>query len=130
MENTQNNKFINILAILVIGLGVGYFFGNNSTYPQANMHMMRGGEMMDNSRMGMGTAMENMMSGLNGLSGDAFDKAFLTEMIMHHEGAVVMAEAALKDAKHQEIKDLASAIITAQNQEISQMKGWLSGWYK
>jgi uncharacterized protein (DUF305 family) len=41
-----------------------------------------------------------------------------------------MANAALKNAKHQEIKDLANAIISAQTKEINQMKEWQTNWYK
>jgi uncharacterized protein (DUF305 family) len=48
---------------------------------------------------------------------------------MHHQGAVQMAQAALQNAKHQEIKDLAQNIITAQNKEIAEMKQWQQQWY-
>lgn len=83
---------------------------------------MPDGSMMHNE-------MSNMMSGLTGKSGDDFDKAFLTEMIVHHEGAVDMANAALQNAKHAEIKTMAQAIISAQTSEIAQMKAWLKAWY-
>lgn len=73
--------------------------------------------------------MTGMVSGLSGKTGDVFDKTFIDEMITHHEGAVVMAEAALKNAKHQEIKDMADAIISTQTKEINQMKAWRSSWY-
>ncbi len=88
---------------------------------------MADGSVMQNG--GMGGAMDNMMEGLQGKTGDAFDQAFLSEMIMHHEGAVQMAEAALQYAKHQEIKDMAKAIISAQTIEIEQMKVWGKSWY-
>jgi uncharacterized protein (DUF305 family) len=71
-----------------------------------------------------------MCNGLNNKTGDVFDKAFLSEMIAHHQGAIDMANAALKNAKHQEIKDLANAIISAQTKEINQMKEWQVTWYK
>lgn len=77
----------------------------------------------------MHAEMEGMMQGLSGKTGDAFDQAFLQEMIVHHEGALQMAEAALQNAKHQEIKDLASSIIAAQQSEIAQMRTWLMSWY-
>lgn len=73
--------------------------------------------------------MNSMMAELNGKTGDDFDKAFLKEMIVHHQGAVMMAESALKNAKHQEIKTLANAIISSQNKEISDMQNWLKNWY-
>ena len=78
---------------------------------------------------GMAGMMKGMMMGLEGKTGDEFDKAFLSEMIMHHEGAVEMAQAALANAKHQEIKDLAKNIISAQNKEIADMQKWSTDWY-
>lgn len=116
------------LIALIIGAGGGYVMAGSNA-PGADEHMMGNGMMMHNDSMGMGGAMDDMMSGLEGKTGDAFDKAFLSEMIMHHEGAVEMAEAALKDAKHQEIKDMANAIISAQTTEIQQMKEWHRSWY-
>lgn len=74
-------------------------------------------------------AMQGMTMGLEGKTGDAFDKAFLSEMIVHHEGAVAMAKAAQMHAAHQEIKDLAEAIIAAQTTEIEQMRQWQTQWY-
>ena len=91
-------------------------------------HQMPDGSMMSNN-MSMSDMMASMNAELEGKTGDEFDKAFLTEMIMHHEGAVDMAEAALEDAKHQEIKTMANAIISAQTSEIAQMKAWLKAWY-
>ncbi len=92
--------------------------------------MMADGTMMHGSmHSGMQGEMDAMMAGLVGKTGDDFDKAFLSEMIMHHEGAVDMAEAALQSAKHEEIKNMARAIIAAQTSEINQMKGWQQTWY-
>lgn len=86
-------------------------------------------KMMDNGMMGMHGAMGAMMSGLDGKTEDAFDRAFLAEMIVHHEGAVQMAEVAKLNAKHSEIKAMADAIISAQTTEIEQMKAWQKNWY-
>lgn len=77
----------------------------------------------------MHDAMHAMNAGLEGKTGDAFDQAFLSEMIVHHEGAVAMAEAALEHASHKELKNMAEAIISAQTNEIAQMKEWLKNWY-
>lgn len=84
---------------------------------------------MNHGPSGMQAEMDGMMQALDGKTADAFDQAFLDEMIVHHKGAVAMAEAALKNAKHQEIKDLAQAIISAQNSEIQKMQDWRKTWY-
>ena len=116
------------LVALLVGFGGGYAFVGNKSFDR-DEHMMEGGMMMHNNSMGMSGAMDEMMEGLSGNTGDDFDKAFLSEMIMHHEGAVDMAEAALENAKHAEIKIMADAIIKAQTTEIKQMQDWQRSWY-
>ena len=59
---------------------------------------------------------------------DSFDRAFIDMMISHHQSAIMMAQAALQHAQHQELKDLAHDIIDAQQREIDQMKGWRAAW--
>lgn len=76
---------------------------------------------------GMGMSMGDMM-----ISSDEsipFDQRFLTAMISHHQGAIEMAQMAQQMAERQEIKDLAAAIITAQQAEIKQMQEWLQAWF-
>jgi uncharacterized protein (DUF305 family) len=65
---------------------------------------------------------------LQGKTGDVFDEAFIRMMIPHHQGAIDMARLAQKNAKHQEIKDMADDIISAQQSEIDLMKQWLEAW--
>ena len=110
----------------------GEFAGDMKGGHQMGSHMMPNGEMMSNGTesMSMADMMQSMNAELQGKTGDAFDQAFLSEMIIHHEGAVEMARLALTNAKHQEIKDLAKAIIAAQNKEIADMKGWMKAWYQ
>ncbi len=124
----KNQHIIIALLILIIGFGAGYIARGSQT-PEAGRHMMSNGSMMDDNGMGMGHAMDDMMEGLQGKTGDEFDQAFLSEMIMHHQGALSMAEAALKSANHQEIKTMAQAIISAQKAEIVQMQTWNKSWY-
>ena len=119
MENTKIKNIAFAAGGIIIGLIISfYFYDNKNTTVHQSMN-----------EGGMHDTMTGMVSGLSGKTGDAFDKAFIDEMITHHEGAVVMAEAALKNAKHQEIKDMADAIISAQTKEINQMKVWRSSWY-
>lgn len=108
---------------IVVGAGGAVAFSGKSEMKMSNSgHMMHGAS-------GMQAEMDGMMQSLNGKTGDAFDQAFLKEMIVHHQGAVAMAEAALTNAKHQEIKDLAQEIISAQNSEIQKMQDWSKTWY-
>ncbi|MDQ3935911.1 MAG: DUF305 domain-containing protein [Actinomycetota bacterium] len=55
---------------------------------------------------------------------DPFDKAFVDEMIPHHEGAVRMAEAVLPKTEDAELKKLAQAIIATQKREIERMNAF------
>jgi len=58
-----------------------------------------------------------------------FDAQFIDGMIVHHEGAVVMAQEALTRSEQPELRALAEAIITAQGPEIEQMQAWRGEWY-
>lgn len=131
MEN-KNNVLVFSVVFLAIGIFVGWLICNNKTVTvsqTAGMHQMADGTMMGNVPMDMGSMMGGMMAGLQSKTGDDFDKAFISEMIIHHQGAIDMANEALRNAKHQEIKDLATAIISAQTKEINQMKAWNKTWY-
>ncbi len=120
------------LVAFIIGAGGVYALSGCKT-PGPGQHMMGDGEMMhdhDHAMNGnMDGAMNGMMYELSGKSGDEFDQAFLSEMIKHHEGAVEMANAALQNAAHDEIKVMAEAIIEAQTNEVAQMRDWQMSWY-
>ena len=99
------------------------------------MHRMPNGDMMmnDGSMVGahdMKGMMDGMQKSLEGKTGDAFDQAFLKEMIVHHEGAVVMAKQVLATSKRPELIKLANDIITAQTGEIKTMGDWQKAWFK
>ncbi|MGI5156596.1 DUF305 domain-containing protein [Microbispora sp. CA-102843] len=75
-------------------------------------------------------AMPGMMSAedmrrLEGLSGRAFDRAFLTMMIRHHEGAVAMARDELRAGVYEPARRMAASIVSSQSAEIREMKGLL-----
>ncbi len=59
----------------------------------------------------------------SGAAGNGTDRAFVAEMVPHHESAVEMAKVARSRGQHPEVKKLADAIITAQNAEIKTMNG-------
>ncbi len=79
---------------------------------------------------GMSHTMDGMTAELAGLSGDKLDKAFLELMIVHHEGAIVMAEQVLAETKRPELQEMAKTIIAAQQREIEMMGSWLDAWFK
>ncbi len=58
-----------------------------------------------------------------------FDRAFIDAMIPHHESAIEMAGVALDESENPEIREIAGAIVEAQETEIAQMRGWRQEWY-
>lgn len=82
--------------------------------------------------MGHGSEMGHMM----GMEGDVqllaqtedFDTEFLSQMIVHHEMAVMMATMLAAGTQREEMKNLARNIIDSQTEEIVQMRLWLSEW--
>ncbi|HEY2206891.1 MAG TPA: DUF305 domain-containing protein [Pseudonocardia sp.] len=94
---------------------------------------MQGGGMdsggMDSGGMEHG-GMSGMMSGdelrrLGQANGAAFDAMFLRMMIGHHDGAVAMATAELRDGTNPEARALAQRVIDAQQREIAEMRSML-----
>ena len=117
----------------VIGLLSGIlltvvYFGLNNNSHMMGMGMMGGGSQMMRDEDHMEEMMENMVGGLNHKTGEEFDKEFLSEMIVHHQGAIDMANLAIKSATHKEIIDLSKKIIDAQTAEIETMKTWQKDW--
>ena len=75
------------------------------------------------------TGMRNMDHGPGGeasgmllQNGKYSDKLFIDAMVPHHQGAVEMAEVALDNAEHEEIKQLSENIVAAQKAEIEELK--------
>lgn len=75
-----------------------------------------------------GMSLGQMTDSLRGKRGDDFDKAFITDMIEHHQGAIEMAKLAENNARHDEIKKLSQEIISAQEAEVAQMRQWHAAW--
>lgn len=116
---------------LVIGSVIAVFTAtaavNNNNQSLMQMMGMHTGSSSENTDHGSMT-MDQMSESLKGKTGDEFDKAFISEMIVHHQGAIDMAKFAKENAKHDEIKTLAEAILSAQSQEIDKMQTWQTEW--
>jgi uncharacterized protein (DUF305 family) len=106
------------MATLIIGAISGYAID----LPPERTHVMPDGSAMSNE-------MGDMLAGLEGKSGDALDRAFLEEMIVHHEGAVAMAKVLLASTQRPELLELGNDIVSAQTREIGMMRGWLREWF-
>lgn len=114
-------------GVIITGFGAAYAVNNNNQGMMNMMGMnssMNSQGMMDDSDMSMG----DMASSLKNKTGDDFDKAFMSGMIAHHQGAIDMANLAEQNAKHDEIKELSKNIVSSQTKEIDEMKSWQTKW--
>jgi uncharacterized protein (DUF305 family) len=75
-----------------------------------------------------GMSMKMDMSGLEKLQGKAFDRAFLSMMVPHHQMAVDMARAVLPVGKDATVKTWANRVIKDQAREITQMNTLLKSY--
>ena len=91
-------------------------FGTSNVPMEMSPEQMRGmGMMMDPQRLS---------------KREPFDEAFIDAMIPHHRSAIQMAQVASKKSEIPEIQELAGNIVSAQKQEIEQMKQWRKEWYR
>jgi uncharacterized protein (DUF305 family) len=71
-----------------------------------------------------GMLTDDQLQQLADASGPEFDRLFAEYMILHHEGAIDMAEDVV-DSKDPRVAALAAAIIKTQAEEIAQMQAFL-----
>jgi uncharacterized protein (DUF305 family) len=107
------------------------WYGSDQTPPMSEMPMVpgmtgqgHGGGHSAGGTMDMAADVERLRQ-----AGEPFDRAFIDEMIPHHESAIDAAKAAETHAQKPEIKDLATAIIAEQQREIEQMRAWRRAWF-
>lgn len=98
----------NIIAYL-IGLVILVSCANASVNPPAPTEMDHGGPSMD--------------------APVTSDLTYIDGMIVHHQGAINMAREALAQAESDNVKQLATQIINAQEAEVMQLNVWRESWY-
>ena len=116
-----------LVGVVLTGFVAGQSVNNNNSgmMRMMGMHTSTNSQgMMDDDDMSMG----EMTTMLKNKTGDDFDKAFIEQMIIHHQGAIDMAKLAEANAKHDEIKNLAKDILSAQSKEIDEMQTWQTNW--
>jgi uncharacterized protein (DUF305 family) len=128
----KESILVGIIGLLV-GVGIAWAtatlaVNNNNTGMMRMMGMHADSSSSDGMMHDDDMSMSQMMGNLQGKTGDDFDKTFIAEMIVHHQGAIDMANLAKTNAKHDEIKKMADDIVTAQTKEINQMKMWQNDW--
>ncbi|MES2862339.1 MAG: DUF305 domain-containing protein [Pseudomonadota bacterium] len=57
-------------------------------------------------------------------SGETVDQAYVAKMVAHHQGAIAMAQVALKESREPEIRRMAQTVIDTQTREIEEMRTW------
>lgn len=119
--NTQKTGML-LLGALVIGLALGYTFGIDRV--DTAKHNMDDGH----GHMSMEMMMHDMTASLEGKQGTEFDVEFLEQMIVHHEGAVAMAQMVLAQSENAQLRAFAEDIIRVQAAEIAQMSMWRTEW--
>jgi uncharacterized protein (DUF305 family) len=80
---------------------------------------------MDHDQMGhgsMGMGSGGMAKQMVTKNGEYSDEAFIDAMVPHHQGAIAMAKVALKNAEHEQIKELSRNILASQQAEIEELK--------
>lgn len=84
------------------------------------------GGMMSQGGMHMGSTQD-----IESLKNTAdFDRAFIEQMIPHHQMAIMMARMLESGTDQPEMQQLAKNIISSQTKEIQQMQEWYTEWYR
>ena len=91
-------------------------------------HQMPGGGMPGGGMPGMGghgMMSEQDMTALRNAQGVEASRLFLTQMIQHHRGAIMMAQQEIDGGQFEAAVQMARSIVTSQQQEIDTMEGLL-----
>lgn len=99
------------------------WFGTEA--PSSGGREVARGGMMSGSGMHMGGGDD--LEALRAASD--FDRAFIEQMVPHHQMAIMMARMLSRGTTRPEMAEFAQQIIEAQSGEIEQMRSWYAAWY-
>lgn len=135
---TSNFKYIKAMPIALVALSAALLqpvaYAQSPANPGSDS--MKGGKVDSSSMSGGGMGMKGMdmqgmmkdnnekMSSMQ-MTGNS-DMDFAMMMRIHHQGAIDMAEAELRDGKSPEMRKMAKDIIAAQKKEIAQLDRFLA----
>jgi uncharacterized protein (DUF305 family) len=141
MKTTVLTVIFGVAAIALGACQTGTNTANNAANHAAHTNAGSGdnrGGGMDHNSMGSNhnsmasnhdmSSMSNMNSSPNAAA-QAYDLQFIDTMSQHHQGAIEMAQMALKKSNNPELKTFAQKIITDQQREIAQMREWRDRWH-
>jgi len=119
------------LGLLVLLLAVALLLAScqgpggdahESAEPSGGMEDMAHGGMSNMAGMTGTDTSKGMAAQMVAPNGEYSDSYFIDAMVPHHQGAIEMAQVALLNAVHPELRELAQNIITEQQAEIDQLK--------
>ncbi len=123
-------KFTAASALMVMTFAIAPLANAHDTAKPETKTMMAAP--MDHSKMDGMNDMQSKMhsdgmnhSGSMSMTGDV-DYDFATNMRMHHQMALEMSQAQLKNGKSPKLRAMATSIIAAQKKEIAALDAWLA----
>lgn len=117
-KSARKMAFVVIATLVLIAAGAtGYALTRDGSH--GSMTAADGMDGMDHSSSG----------GAIETNGQPYDRAFIDNMVPHHEGAVAMAKIVIAKGTRADVEQLAAQVIAAQNSEIQRMKAWRNEWF-
>lgn len=119
---------INLILVLLATLVGSMLMGGKHAVTNCSQMSMPASKSVGDRAMNQAMLQMMKTNESQALTGEQ-DRDFMRMMIAHHQAAVDMARAQLAYGKHPQLQALARNIISAQEKEIQEMRGWLHQWY-